>query len=139
MWPSVILPNLRKKTASTRDSSTQTPTHSSTAGAHTHAANFPPRGPGAANFSARGLQEPMMPPRDPQFVFMSNMCSELLRGQNTLIGAVCQKMDLDANMSKLLSYHRELDAYYREMQQAHATVRHSLVLHMFVSCLVIKY
>ncbi len=110
VWPSVIFSAQRKKKGRIKDSSTQTPTHAPTA--HTGAANFPP-------------QDHTMPPGDagpPQFAFMSNMCSELLRGQNTLIGALCQKMDLDGSMSQLLSYHRELDNYYRDMHHAHTTV-----------------
>ncbi len=59
---------------------------------------------------------------NPQFGFMSNMCSELLRGQNTLIGALCHKMDLDSSINMLSNYHRELDGYYIHMCQAHARV-----------------
>ncbi|XP_064404247.1 pericentriolar material 1 protein-like isoform X4 [Halichondria panicea] len=111
VWPGVIFPTQRRP-APTRDSSSQTPNHAPT---NHGAANFPPPEPTAG--------ATMMPPGDnmnPQFGFMSNMCSELLRGQNQLIGALCHKMDLDSSINILSNYHRELDGYYRHMCQAHA-------------------
>jgi len=52
---------------------------------------------------------------DPQTNALSEMCSELLRGQNTLISTLCQRVNSDSDMNQLLNYHRELDMYYQNM------------------------
>ncbi len=65
-----------------------------------------------------------------QLALTSNMCNQLLYGQNNLIRAVCERLDHPAEvypqvqerMAMLQNYQLELEAYYHQLCDSYAQV-----------------
>lgn len=144
VWPGVIFPSLVQggRTSDRKDGTTQTGTHPPTANSSVPTAN-------EAEASTPGVSVPFpgtpvdsntqqSPLLQHQLALMSNMCTELLHGQNSLIHALCHRLDtteaqasVQEHMNQLHGYHRELQLYYEEISQAHAQVRE--IYHLNVS------
>ena len=67
-----------------------------------------------------------------QLALTSHMCSQLLQGQNSLIRAVCERLDrpelsagsqMEERMVVLQQYQMELEAYYHQLCSSYAQVR----------------
>lgn len=66
-----------------------------------------------------------------QLALTSNMCQQLLYGQNNLIRAVCERLDrqephpmprVEEHMAMLQQYQMELEAYYHQLCESYAQV-----------------
>lgn len=139
VWPGVIFPSLAQRGSGShhKDSTTQTNPHPPTS----NSGVSPNPSAGAAEVATPGLSGPVTgvhvdsnaqesPLLQHQLALMSNMCTELLHGQNNLIHALCHRLDnteaqasVQEHMNQLYGYHRELQLYYEEICQAHAQVR----------------
>ena len=64
-----------------------------------------------------------------QLAMTSNMCSELLHAQNSLIGAVCSHLEMcdyqasiQHHYSMLKQYQKELEQYYHDLYRSYCQV-----------------
>lgn len=64
-----------------------------------------------------------------QLAMTSNMCSELLHAQNSLIGAVCSHLEMcdyqagvHQHYSILKQYQKELEQYYNDLYRSYSQV-----------------
>ena len=139
VWPGVIFPSLVQggRDSVRKDGATQTamhpPTSSSSVLPNPTANEAEASTPGASvPFSSAPVESNTQQSHlvQQQLSLMSNMCTELLHGQNSLIHALCNRLDtteaqtsVQEHMNQLHGYHRELQLYYEEISQAHAQVR----------------
>lgn len=126
VWPGVIFPSLGKRTS--KHTSTQTTTHPPTsvlAASHKPGANVTESATPTMLESTTNDSSMVQN----QLAIMTNMCSELLQGQNCLISTLCHRLDnaearvaTQEHMNQLHDYHGQLQLYYENMCQAHAQV-----------------
>lgn len=76
-----------------------------------------------------------------QLALTSHMCSQLLYGQNSLIRAVCERLDrpevgaqMEERMAMLQQYQLELEAYYQQLYASYAQVRRMPQTDIFSRC-----
>lgn len=85
-----------------------------------------------------------------QLALTSNMCSQLLQGQNNLIRAVCQRLDhtefqsnTQEQMASMQQYQLELDAYYHQLCESYVQVKLCLAVSVkfvrFIFVVVVNY
>ena len=97
-----------------RHTCTHTHTHMHTQHAHTHSQTNP-----SATFEQAPLQDQHVTMLQQQLASTSNICGELLQGQNTLIHAICQRLD-NLDLETTIQGHLEhLHLYQMELEQYH--------------------